>query len=109
MAMASSAVVSVPVTPFSYLNTEWSLCIRPTALDRSSQAQSGVEARNPSTAGPGTVLRVWWRNTMASSPLALSSGTGSGGSAAGTSAVPCTETEKELWRPWTVPSRTMLP
>ena len=102
--MASSAVVSVSVTPFSYLKTEWSLCIRPTALERSSHAQSGADARKASMAGPGTVLEVWWRKTMASSPLALSSGIGSSGSPAGTSAVPWTETENELWRPWTVPS-----
>lgn len=80
MTMASSAVVSVPVTPFSYLNTEWSLCIRPTALERSSQTMSGADARKDSIAGPGTVLRVWWRNNMASSPSASSSGTGSSGS-----------------------------
>ena len=60
MLMASSAVDSGPVTPFSYLKEEWSLCMSPTALDRSSQAQSGADDRKDSMDGPGSVLRVWY-------------------------------------------------
>ena len=46
---------------------------------------------------------------MASSPSSELSGTGASGSPEGTSTVPCTDTEKESWVPWTVPSMVLFP